>query len=70
MTKEEGKADCRYIDSVPAGKDLFAGKAQEQLAQSIAELIKNNDTKKKLVGLEGDWGSGKSNLIMILEGLL
>jgi hypothetical protein len=68
MAKEETR--LKYIDSTPAGEDLFAGKSQEKIAKSIGELIKNNDKHVKLIGLEGVWGSGKSNLIKILEELL
>lgn len=68
MAKEQ--SEPKYIDISPPGKDLFAGKSQEKIAESIAELIKNNSMQGKLIGLDGVWGSGKSNLIKILEGLL
>lgn len=59
-----------FIDSSPLGEDLLEGKAQEKIAASIADLIRTNRTKNRLVGLDGAWGSGKSNLIKIIESNL
>lgn len=56
-----------FISSSPLGSDLLEGKAQEQIAKSISQLIKNDNMKTRLVGLDGGWGSGKSNLIKIIE---
>jgi len=64
-----------FIKSAPIGKDLLEGQAQEQIAESLAELIRHDRTgsgadgkmESKLFGLDGSWGSGKSNLIKILE---
>ena len=55
---------------------MFEGKSQERLAQAIAAHIVGADEGTKngvkpafarLIGLEGKWGSGKSNVIKILE---
>ena len=67
MAKEKTKP--QYVNSTPLGEDLFNGKSQETIANSIAELIKTKNIQGKLIGLEGVWGSGKSNLIKILEKL-
>lgn len=56
-----------FIDSSPLGTDLFEGKSQEQIAESVSQLIKTNRTENRLIGLDGVWGSGKSNLVMIIE---
>ena len=62
-----------FIPNSPIGEDQFEGKAQERIAKSIARLIKKknkrkkNKIKNKLIGLDGAWGSGKSNLIEILK---
>ncbi len=61
-----------YISNQPKGADLFDGKSQERLAQAIAAHITDTDKVEKpifsrLLGLEGKWGSGKSNVIRILE---
>ena len=63
----------KFISNHPSGKDLFYGKSQERVASSIAEYIKSEEGKNEngkipnIIGLEGNWGSGKSNLIRILK---
>lgn len=66
----------RYISNHPKGEDMFEGKSQERLAQAVAAHIVGTDEGSKsgvkpafarLIGLEGKWGSGKSNVIKILE---
>ena len=65
----------QYISNHPKGEDLFDGKSQERLATAIAAHIEETDSCKtstlsRLIGLEGKWGSGKSNAIQILEDKL
>ena len=65
----------RYISNKPKGKDLFEGKSQEKLAVDIAMHITEADKEKdpvfaRLIGLEGKWGSGKSNVIKQIEDKL
>lgn len=65
----------RYLSNHPQGEDLFEGKSQERLANAIAMHITDTDKVEnsvyaRLVGLEGKWGSGKSNVIKILEDKL
>lgn len=71
----EVKYPC-YISNHPKGADMFEGKSQERLAQAVAAHIAGTDEEAKkgekpvfsrLIGLEGKWGSGKSNVIKILE---
>lgn len=56
-----------YISSSPTGEDLFEGKSQEKIANTIFELIKNKSLPNNVIGLEGKWGSGKSNVVSILN---
>ena len=58
-----------FISTSPLGKDLFEGQAHDAIATSIGDLICSNQSNK-LLGLDGAWGSGKSNLIKILESKL
>lgn len=65
----------QYISNHSKGEDLFEGKSQERLAMAIAAHIEESDsnqafTLSRLIGLEGKWGSGKSNAIQILEDKL
>ena len=68
----------KFISNQPCGKDMSIGKSQERIAKAIAEHIQNEEIKAKskqngreeqslprIIGLEGGWGSGKSNLIRI-----
>ena len=66
----------RYISNHPKGEDLFDGKSQKRLAQAVAAHIVSTDKEEekgnkpvfsRLLGLEGKWGSGKSNVIKILQ---
>jgi len=47
------------------GEDLFEGKSHELIANTILEQIKIG--KSKLIGIEGKWGSGKSNILKIIQ---
>lgn len=72
---EETKVEVtypRYISNKPKGEDMFEGKSQERLASAIAMHITETDKEKnpvfaRLIGLEGKWGSGKSNVIQQIE---
>jgi len=56
-----------FIETYPEGTDLFEGKSHQQIAEQIAEIIRLNNSPSKLLGIDGPWGSGKSNLIKIIE---
>ncbi len=67
----------RFISNKPCGEDKFDGKSQERLARAVAKHIKKNDSEKvescvlpKIIGVDGTWGSGKSNVIRLLENEL
>ena len=72
----------RFIPDIPVGVDCFEGHSQEKLAHSVCNYIKlqdarnvDNDTSKKqektimprILGIEGSWGSGKSNVVNMIE---
>ena len=57
----------KFIKNTPCGEDLFESGSHKKTADSISEHIKNNASGYKLIGLEGEWGSGKSNVIKIIE---
>lgn len=60
----------RFLAKEPSGEDLFEGKSQETIASCIVEQIRNEDTNHKMMGIEGSWGSGKSNLLKLMENEL
>lgn len=66
----------KFIQYKPTGLDSFEGKSAERVAKAIETHIEkvsseNRNTEQnklpQIIGLEGDWGSGKSNVIRILE---
>lgn len=59
----------RFISNAPLGDDLFEGQSQKITADCIKELLLNDDSCR-VIGLDGQWGSGKSNLVKIVERLI
>ncbi|SFB97478.1 KAP family P-loop domain-containing protein [Algibacter lectus] len=57
-----------FIDNKPLGKDLFEGKSQERTSNVITNIIKDNTFQ--VIGIDGGWGVGKSNLVKIVEDKL
>lgn len=65
-----------FISDSPKGIDCFEEHTQEQLAANICKYIKSIDSEpdKKLggnipriIGIEGGWGSGKSNVVSMID---
>lgn len=65
----------KILSNTPIGEDYLQSESHDKIADTIIDIIQNDcnteieDEKlhKKIIGLEGDWGSGKSNIIKILE---
>jgi hypothetical protein len=59
----------KILSNIPEGKDLFKAESHKKIANSIISIIENqsNSIEKQIIGLEGDWGTGKSNIIKIIE---
>lgn len=51
-------------------EDLFEHKTHENVANAIKKLLVNNKGKGQTIGVEGDWGSGKSTVISLLKSKL
>jgi len=66
----------RFIQSKPCGVDKFEGQSQKRITDAIGEYIRSTDRGEysnnipKIIGLEGGWGTGKSNIIKQLKKLL
>ena len=60
---------AKLLKNKPCNDDLFEGKSHEKLAVVIAKHIKN-DNYRGLIGIDGGWGSGKSNLVGMIESKL
>lgn len=63
----------RFIQDKPQGIDKFDGASQEALSKAITKYIKDNDSLSKddclprIIGIEGVWGAGKSNVVKLIE---
>ena len=55
-----------YISKAPCGKDLFVGQTHEKTAEQITQKILSSE-ESLMIGIDGSWGSGKSNLIQMIE---
>lgn len=51
----------------PSKEDKFQGGAHARLAYTISELIKTDANGGKVIGLDGNWGTGKSTVIELLK---
>ena len=64
-----GKQYPQYIDSNPINDDNLANSPHKSVAIALSQVIQNKtyNLKNKVIGLEGEWGSGKSNVIGMLD---
>ncbi|KAA6338306.1 hypothetical protein EZS27_013672 [termite gut metagenome] len=60
--------EYKFLSNTPIGKDLFEGKSQEKIACVVSDILK--DDKFQVIGIDGGWGTGKSNLVKIIESKL
>lgn len=58
----------RFLNNKPCGEDLFEGKSHEKIAKNVANIISKDSVK--IIGLDGGWGSGKSNMVNLIKSEL
>lgn len=56
----------KLLSKVPCNDDLFEGEAHRKLAIEISDEIRNDDNCS-IIGIDGGWGSGKSNLVGMIQ---
>ncbi len=67
-----------FIADKPVGRDCFEGRSQERLAHIVCDYMRDVDANSeengldvnampRIIGLEGSWGSGKSNMVRMIE---
>ena len=61
----DGK-NIRLLSNEPCREDAFEGHAHGKIAKQVAKIIKDDDGRH-IIGIEGGWGSGKSNLISLVN---
>lgn len=59
----------KFINNSPCGEDLFEGKSQQKIANNICNIIKD-EKSCNIIGVDGGWGSGKSNLVKQVQNIL
>lgn len=72
MDKKENNQERRYprfLDNKPCGQDLFEGKSHDKVAENIANILAN-DGHIKVIGIDGGWGAGKSNMVKLVKDKL
>lgn len=60
------EAKITLLSNEPCREDAFEGHSHKAIAMQIARIIKEDD-KRHIIGVEGGWGSGKSNLISLIN---
>ena len=58
--------DYNFLTNQALGEDLFKNKSQDKIATVISEKV-INEPKFKIIGIDGTWGSGKSNLVHLIQ---
>lgn len=61
----EKKDQPIFLSNIPLGEDLFEGKSQEKIANVLENVLSGKDFQ--IVGIDGGWGTGKSNLVFMLK---
>ena len=68
----------RFIVDQPVGEDFSEGQSQTRLAERISDYIRKTDKDNidsqtsipRIIGIEGSWGAGKSNVVRKVENQL
>lgn len=59
----------RIVSMAPCKDDWFEGQSHRRIANKIADDILD-DNKMGIIGIDGGWGSGKSNLVALTENAI
>ena len=62
----EERKIINLLSNEPCREDAFEGHAHQHVAEQIARIIRE-DKHRHIIGIEGGWGSGKSNLISLIN---
>ena len=56
----------QIVSTAPCNDDWFEGQSHRRIANKIADVILD-DNQYGIIGIDGGWGSGKSNLVGLTE---
>lgn len=57
----------KYLLDKPSKDDEFESQSHQRAADCLIQILDSNANEKKIIGLEGEWGSGKSSIIDIAK---
>lgn len=60
------RKNIQLLSNEPCREDAFEGHSHQNIAEQVARIIKE-DEDRHIIGIEGGWGSGKSNLISLIN---
>ncbi|MCP4354042.1 MAG: hypothetical protein GY793_00145 [Proteobacteria bacterium] len=69
MTKEQ-KREAKIIFDKPATEDAFDGGGHQRSAEALANSIEQLSNRDGAIGLEGQWGAGKTTVINLAKKIL
>ena len=55
----------KFLSKKICADDLFEGESHKGIAQKIAHILRGDECK--IIGIDGEWGSGKSNLVSLIQ---
>lgn len=61
--------DLKFHSEKPAEKDAFPGESHQRIAKAMVQVIEEKD-EIRIIGLDGDFGSGKSSILNMFSILL
>lgn len=65
QTEKQGKYP-QIVSTAPCNDDWFEGQSHKRIASKIAEIILD-ESQHGIIGIDGGWGSGKSNLVGLTQ---
>lgn len=67
--KEQAEKQVNYpqiVSTAPCNDDWFEGQSHKRIASKIADIILD-ESQHGIIGIDGGWGSGKSNLVGLTQ---
>ena len=59
----------KIVSTAPCNDDWFEGQSHKRIASKIADIILD-ETNHGIIGIDGGWGSGKSNLVGMTQKVI
>ena len=61
---------AKRVSDLPSGNDFFSGAGHTRTAEALANGLIELANVDGAIGLEGDWGSGKSTVIKLAKDFI